>query len=171
MPAKRLYHRGLARLAHYWPTLSKKMVDSFKPMESTTIPWSPVTKTLEASKVAIVTTAGVHHKSQIPFEMGDSDGDPTFRCIDSRTIEEEYTITHDYYDHRDADRDLNVVFPIRRLKEMQTAGCIGSVSEKHFSCMGHIDGGQVSTLVNRTAPRVAHVLKDLEVDVVLLTPA
>jgi D-proline reductase (dithiol) PrdB len=147
------------------------LATSFKPIESTTIPWTPVTQPLEASKVAIVTTAGVHHKSQPPFEMGDSDGDPTFRCIDSRTIEEEYTITHDYYDHRDADLDLNIVFPVTRLKEMQRAGCIGSLSEKNFSFMGHIDGRHVSTLVGRTAPQVAHMLKDLEVDIVLLTPA
>lgn len=81
MPAKRIYHQGLARLALCWPALSKKQVDAFKPMESATIPWTPVTKPLETSKVAVVTTAGIHHKGQIPFEMGDSDGDPTFRLM------------------------------------------------------------------------------------------
>lgn len=171
MLAKRIYHQSLARLALYWPALSKKLVDSFKPMESATIPWTPVTKPLETSKVAMVTTAGIHHRGQIPFEMGDSDGDPAFRSIDSRAIEDDYTITHDYYDHRDADRDLNIVFPIRRLKEMQAAGCIGMLSENHFSFMGHIAGHHVTTLVNSTGPQVARMLKDMEVDVVLLTPA
>ena len=57
--------------------------------------------------------------------MLDPRGDPTLRVIDGETIETDYAITHDYYDHRDADRDLNVVFPITRLKEMQAAGTIG----------------------------------------------
>ena len=171
MLARRIYHRSLALLAVYWPALSKKLVDAFKPVESVTIPWTPVTKPLETSKIAIVTTAGIHHRGQIPFNMGDRDGDPTFRSIDNRTIENDYMITHDYYDHRDADRDLNIIFPIRRLKEMQAAGRIGELSENHFSLMGHIDGHHVSTLTNSTAPQVARSLKNMEVDVVLLTPA
>jgi len=91
--------------------------------------------------------------------------------LNGLSIADDYTITHDYYDHRDADRDLNIVFPITRLKEMQRAGYIGSVSDMHFSFMGHIDGHHVGTLVNRTAPQVVRILKDLKVDVVLLTPA
>jgi D-proline reductase (dithiol) PrdB len=168
---RRLYHQGLARLARYWPALSKKLVKSFTPLEATAIPWTPVTKPLAESKVAVVTTAGIHHKGQNPFEMGDAYGDPTFRTLDSRTIANDYKITHDYYDHGDADRDLNVVFPITRLKEMQAAGCIGALSEKHFGFMGHIKGPHVATLVQRTAPQVAHMLKEMAVDVVLLIPA
>ena len=135
------------------------------------IPWHPVKKSLKASKIALVTTAGIHHKGQKPFNMGDSLGDPSFRSIDSKTIADTYKITHDYYDHRDADRDLNIVFPITRLTEMQKSGWVGRVSDRHFSFMGHIDGRHVDTLINRSAPQVAGMLKDLEVDVVLLTPA
>jgi D-proline reductase (dithiol) PrdB len=103
--------------------------------------------------------------------MTDSMGDPTFRVIDAGTITGDYTITHDYYDHRDADRDLNIVFPIERLEELHAIGCIGGLSDMHFSFMGHIDGRHVETLLNRKVPRVARILKDLQVDAVLLTPA
>ncbi len=171
MPMKRILHQGLARLAARWPALSDKLVASFNPVESTTIPWYPVSKSLEQSKIALVTTAGIHHKDQQPFNMADPAGDPTFRIIDAQTIAGDYKITHDYYDHRDADRDLNIVFPVTRLKEMHTAGCIGAISDMHFSFMGHIDGRHVETLVNRTAPQVVRILKELKVDVVLLTPA
>ena len=102
--------------------------------------------------------------------MNDAMGDPTFRIIDDQTIVDDYQITHDYYDHRDADRDLDIVLPVHRFKEMQTAGLIGGVSETHFSFMGHMTGHHVETLVNRTAPQVVRVLKQLEVDTVLLTP-
>ena len=171
MVLKRIFHQTLARLAGHWPALSDKLVASFTPVEATSIPWCPVKKPLEQSRIALVTTAGIHHQSQKPFNMADSLGDPSFRPIDAQTIAENYKITHDYYDHRDADRDPNIVFPIARLKEMQTHGCVGTVSNTHFSFMGHIDGHHVDTLINRSAPEVARMLKDLEVDVVLLTPA
>lgn len=171
MSIKRKFHQGLSQLADKWPALSDKLVASFNPMEMTSIPWSPATNPLKRSKVALVTTAGVHHSGQKPFDMEDSNGDPTFRIIDPHTIEDDYKITHDYYNHRDADRDLNVVFPMTRLKEMRAAGCIGAISEIHFSFMGHIDGSHVQMLINRTAPQIARVFKQLEVDVVLLTPA
>jgi D-proline reductase (dithiol) PrdB len=171
MVLKRMLHQGLARWAARWPALSKKLVDAFSPEVSTWVPWCALTKPLAQSKIALVTTAGLHRKSQQAFDMGDPLGDPSFRVIDSDIIEAGYSITHDYYDHRDADRDLNIVFPITRLKEMHAAGCIGAISESHLSFMGHIDGRHVGTLTGKTAPQAARMLKQLKVDAVLLTPA
>ena len=171
MLMKRMIHQGLSRMAARWPALSDKLVASFNPVESTTIPWSPVSKPLEKSKIALVTTAGIHHKDQQPFDMADSDGDPTFRIIGAHTIAGDYKITHDYYDHQDAEEDLNIVFPITRLTEIRDAGFIGTMADMHFSFMGHINGRHVETLVNRTAPQVVRILKEMQVDVVLLTPA
>ncbi len=171
MRIKRVFHRGMSRVAASCPALSKRLVAAFNPIESTSIPWCPVVKPLEKSKIALVTTAGVHHKDQPPFDMKDSLGDPTFRIIDGQTIADDYRITHDYYDHRDGDRDLNVVFPVQRLKEMHAAGHIGGISEMHFSFMGHIVGRHVDTLKNRTAPQIAKILKQMNVDAVVLTPA
>jgi D-proline reductase (dithiol) PrdB len=68
--------------------------------------------------------------------------------LNGLSIADDYTITHDYYNQRDADRELNIVFPITRLKELHSTGYIGAVSELHFSFMGHIGGHHVSTLVN-----------------------
>jgi len=140
-------------------------------MESDEIPWAEVAKPIDNSKFAIVTTAGVHHREQPSFDMADSNGDPSFRILDAETIESDYTITHDYYDHKDARQDLNVVFPLARLKEMHDAGCIGAVAQRHLSFMGHIDGPHVRTLMNETAPKAADLLKKDGVDAVLLTPA
>jgi D-proline reductase (dithiol) PrdB len=168
---KRLIHQGIARLTTYWPYLSDKLIASFKPLAFVKSPWTPVTKPLNESKIAVVTTAGLHHREQPAFNMADSYGDPTYRILDAASIETDYTITHDYYDHRDADKDINIVFPITRLKEMAAAGCIGAVAERHISFMGHIDGHHIDTLKIQTAPQVAKILGEGEVDVVLLTPA
>ena len=139
-------------------------------MECETIPWVEVSKPLAQSKVAVVTTAGVHHRGQDGFDMRDPQGDASFRVLDAATIEKDYTITHDYYDHRDAERDLNVVLPLSRLKEMQASGLIGALAARHYSFMGHIDGPHIATLLNKTAPQVAAMLDQERVDAVLLTP-
>ena len=121
-------------------------------------------------KIAIVTTAGVHHSGQKPFNMKDSAGDSTYRLIDAETIEGDYLITHDYYDHRDADRDLNVVFPITRLQEMAAAGIVGGVARYHAGFMGHIRDAQLESLMEIYAPEIAGRFVQDHVDAVLLTP-
>jgi D-proline reductase (dithiol) PrdB len=79
-------------------------------------------------------------------------------------------ITHDYYDHADADRDINIVFPLELLREFAKERIIGRVADRHYGFMGHIIGPHVVTLINRTAPEVARKLREDGVDLVLLTP-
>ena len=102
--------------------------------------------------------------------MDDSAGDPSYRILDTNILEEDYIITHDYYNHRDADKDLNIIFPITRLKEMANAGIVGSVAEYHFGFMGHITDSHIHNLIEKTAPEVAANLMKNHVDAVLLTP-
>lgn len=166
-----MINKGLARLAASWPYLSDRLASAYEPLAFDEVPWAAAVKSLARSRVALVTTAGVHHRRQAPFDMNDANGDPSYRVLDAAAIEDDFTITHDYYDHRDAEKDLNVVFPITRLREMQAAGCVGAVAEQHFSFMGHIDGPHIGSLANNTAPQVAAVLKSDRVDAVLLTPA
>jgi D-proline reductase (dithiol) PrdB len=168
---RRLQHQALARLAGRWPTFAKRLTETFQPLEMGPIPWTAVKKPLQESRIALVTTAGIHHRHQPGFNMADRNGDPSFREIDARTIEGDFRITHDYYDHRDAERDINIVFPLARLRELAAAGCLGSVARTHISFMGHIDGPHVQTLRARTAPQAAAVLAAQAVDIVFLTPA
>jgi D-proline reductase (dithiol) PrdB len=121
--------------------------------------------------VALVTTAGVHRRDDQPFDMVDKDGDPSFRVIPAGLRRDQLCITHDYYDHRDADKDVNIVFPLERLRELAQAGAIGKVAVSHYSFMGHIDGPHIQQLLDVTAPDVAHRLKRDCVDAVVLTPA
>ena len=140
-------------------------------VEFSNSPWTPLTKATHQCRLALVTTGGVHLMSQHPFDMMNPDGDPTFREIPADTSPEDLEITHDYYDHTDADRDINVVFPIGRVLELKNSGEIGDVNHRHFSFMGHIKNLHISTLLNNTAPRVASALKEDGVDIAILTPA
>ncbi len=108
----RLKNRLIARLATRFLFFKDILTARYKPSESKGIPWTPVRKPLRDSMIAVVTAAGVHHRDQKPFDMKDPNGDPTFRQIDVRRPLTDLVITHDYYDHSDADRDINIVFPV-----------------------------------------------------------
>ena len=166
----RFKNRTIAKLTTRFPSLAKRFTESFSLLETEGVPWTPVNKPLTNCRVAVITTAGIHHRSQVPFDMHDPDGDPTFRVIDVSRPISDLTITHDYYDHADAERDINIVFPIQRLRELEREGLIGKVAETHYGFMGHIVGRHIHTLINQSAPEVARRLKADHIDVVLLTP-
>ena len=79
-------------------------------------------------------------------------------------------ITHDYYDHTDAGKDVNIVFPIERLQEFASEGIIGKVADTHYTFMGHIMGPHIYTLMEVSVPEIAAGLKKKGVDYVFLTP-
>jgi D-proline reductase (dithiol) PrdB len=166
----RFKNRLIAKIIGIFPSVGKAFTSSYKPLESGDIPWAPLRKPLRESKVAVVTTAGVHHKDQQPFNMQDPNGDPAFRMIDARKPLHDLMITHDYYDHSDADRDINIVFPIERLKEFEDEGIIGRLADTHYGFMGHIVGPHIDTLIHNTAPEVADRFISDSVDIVLLIP-
>ncbi len=167
----RLKNRTLSKLISGMPFLSKFFIDSYSPRESHDIPWTPVSKPLSESKIALVTTSGVHHKDQEPFNMLDTNGDPSFRVIDTGKPVSSLKITHDYYDHSNAERDINIVLPVERLMELKDDGLIGEIADHHYAFMGHIDGHHIDRLMNETAPAVAQLLKADRVDAVMLIPA
>lgn len=140
-------------------------------VEFDSIPWAPVKAETKDMRLALVTSAGVHLKNQKPFDMSDRNGDPSFREIPRDVRKEDLMITHNYYDHRDADRDVNLVLPLDRVQELVLEGDIRSVARYHYSFMGHIHGGHIKELLNHTAPEVRQRLLEDGVEAVFLTPA
>jgi D-proline reductase (dithiol) PrdB len=122
------------------------------------------------ARVALLTSAGVHLTEQPPFDMNNPHGDASFRVIPGSVDLGALTITHDYYDHRAADRDLNCVFPLERLRELVDAGEVGEVAPRHVGFMGHLLHGQWLRLQRETAPRIAALLREDRVDAVIASP-
>jgi D-proline reductase (dithiol) PrdB len=164
--ASRAYGRLLTRL----PALARRWGRSFDALTSDEVPFARLGKPLHACRLALVTTGGVHLRTQPPFDMGDSRGDPSVRAIPAKSPAEQLMITHDYYDHRDADRDLNILFPLALGRELVAQGALGSLGTG-YSFMGHIEPPHIETLLRRTAPEVARRLRQEQIDAVLLTPA
>ncbi len=164
-------NRAVARVLRYCPGLVRRWARRQTFASSAALPWTPLHKPVTSCCVALVTTGGVHLRTQQPFDMHNPLGDPSFREIPASVSPAQLTITHDYYDHRDAERDPNIVFPWQRLRELVKHGAVGTVSPIHLGFMGHIDGDLVSILRHQTAPAAAQLLVQHEVDVALLFPA
>ena len=90
--------------------------------------------------------------------------------IASDAPSDDFQIHDTYYDHRDADRDLNCLFPIDRLRELAAEGVIGSVAPRIWSgFMGRIYRRRA--VIEEAAPALAAKLGEDEVDLFLLVPA
>lgn len=133
-----------------------------------TIPFSPFDKDLTLARAALVSTTGVHLRSQTPFDLASRRGDPTYREIPSSASVSDMVITHGHYDQADAERDLNVVFPIERLRELVDEGVLGSLAPTFFSFMGFVL--DTKYLEETYAPEAAAKLSAEDVDLVILTP-
>ncbi|MBI4301104.1 MAG: hypothetical protein HY664_00675 [Chloroflexi bacterium] len=132
------------------------------------IPWAPMTKSLAQSKLALVTACGLYLPPQPPFVVENNQADWSYRELPKDAPSGDFKIAHTHYDHFGAEKDINVVFPIDRLKELALEGVIGGLNSVNYSFSGYIP--DPSQLVASSAPKVATKLKEQGVDAVLLTP-
>ncbi len=135
------------------------------------VPWTKLNKPLSACKIALFTTGGILLKTEEGFDLNDPQGDSTFRRIPHDVSADDLTISHKYYDHRDADRDPNLILPFEVLRELQAEGIVGASSPHHYSFMGHIEEPHLTTLVQESAVEAAKEIKQQQVDIALLVPA
>ena len=116
-------------------------------------------------RVAIVTTAGLHRSDDRPFSPGAGD----YRIIPGDCEAQDLVMSHVSvnFDRTGFQDDLNVVFPIDRLRELAAADEVGSLANYHYSFMG---GGTHPTWMRESAGIVAGLLHNDDVNTVLLVP-
>ena len=132
------------------------------------VPFTPFDRDLSRSTIAIVTAGGVHLRDQEPFNIADELGDLGYRVIPPDVNPAQLMVTHHHYDHRDADQDINVVFPIDVLRDLETDGLIGGIAKKHVGYMGYTM--QLKAMYEGTAPEIANEIdKGSGADAVILT--
>lgn len=76
-------------------------------------------------------------------------------------------VSHGGYDNTDANRDINSMFPLDRLRELAAEGFIKRAAPSHIGFMG--GGGDVVLLGNMTGPDIARTLRAEGVDAVVMT--
>jgi D-proline reductase (dithiol) PrdB len=134
------------------------------------IPWAPLRRPLSESRLALVSSAGLVRPGQEPFDDSLRGGDTTWRTlpddVDLRTLVDCHR--SDAFDHSAMMRDLNLVFPVDRVRELADRGRIGAVNFRHASLMGSITAP--GRLIRDTAPAVADTFAADGVDAALLVP-
>ncbi len=151
--------------------VNKMMAATTAPNLDGEVPWTPLTKPLAESRIALVSTAGVYVDGDTPFDVDADQGDPTFRAVPSDVDRSALRIAHTHYTHRFADQDINVIFPVDRLAELATAGVL-RLAPRFFS-FGF--GGALTSAYIRPPEGTAHQLAEElgrdQVDLALLVPA
>jgi D-proline reductase (dithiol) PrdB len=132
------------------------------------VPFTPFDRELSKANIAIVTAGGVHLREQEGFNIADELGDLTFRVIPEDVEASQLMVTHHHYDHSDADTDINVVFPIDVLRDLEAENFIGGLARKHIGYMGYTM--QLKAMYEGTAPEIANEIdKGSRADAVVLT--
>lgn len=147
--------------------LTKRHRTDFEFKEFRDTPVTPLSKPLNKCKATLITTGGLHLRTDKPFDLSIIDGDCSFRKIPGDVQADDLHITHKWYNHKFITADLNCVFPIDRMREYVENGTIGSLSEEHYSFMGHIY--KTDELLKNSA-RLGSIVKESGVDIVFLTP-
>jgi len=119
---------------------------------------------LDERRVAIISTAGLHRRGDRPFRPGDG----SYRVIPAETKANELVMSHISvnFDRTGFQQDLNVAFPIDRLRELVADGTVGSMATVHYSFMGAFPPAAAEP----HAQHLAGLLKADKVDAVLLVP-
>jgi D-proline reductase (dithiol) PrdB len=171
MSLRRNVDNLLAKVFTSVPLLGRVWGRLARIQQESNVPWTPMHKPLRECRVCLITTGGIHLRTDRPFNMDDPEGDPTYRVVPNNARAEDLIITHNYYDHRDADRDFNIILPLDHMRGLAESGFVGGLTTGHYSFMGHIDGPHLATLKVRVLPQLLADLTTEEPDFVFLTPA
>jgi D-proline reductase (dithiol) PrdB len=119
---------------------------------------------LSERRVAIVSSAALIHRGDKPFDFGSGECRAVSGTWDNGDILMSHvSINHDRNGYR---RDLNVIYPIDRLRELADEGVIGSVADTHFSVMGSTDPAAMVDSANS----IANALHADRVNAIVLCP-
>lgn len=129
------------------------------------IPWTPWLRSPNQSKVALISVSGVHlkHGMHEPFQGGT---DPTFREFPQVVATQDCTLAEGQVESPWAAQDLNVLFPLERLRDLQDTGYISTVAP--FAYTFAAGGPDEGALLPEAGLSVAYRLRRMGPEAVLL---
>ncbi|MDG2277781.1 MAG: glycine/sarcosine/betaine reductase selenoprotein B family protein [Pseudomonadales bacterium] len=136
--------------------------DAMQPVDPA--PWI-TPKSLRECHVAIVSTAGLHRRSDAPFNPGAVD----YRLLPGDVDFADVVVSHisTNFDRSAFQQDPNIWFPLDRLREMAAANEIGGVAKWHYSFMGAQPNHEALKLAGE---EVGRLLAAEGVDIALMVP-
>jgi len=156
----------------YVPAASKKYESlgfpNYKWSVFDSAPFTPVKKPLEETCFSLVCSSGIFRDDQEPFEpTGWPVNEVGLRLIPKDTDVKRLKLYYNYYDHRDAMKDINCVFPVERLREFEKEGVIGQLAPSIIS-LGMGRTYKRSLIYKDLMPKIIEVLHGQGVEGVLL---
>ena len=138
------------------------------------IPWTPISKPLSESKLALLSTAGLSMQGDAPFDMDferkhPTRGDPSWRALRVDATASTVDANHLHIDTSYIERDLDVALPLARAQELVAEGRLGALAETHYSTMGY-QGNDTREQEQKSAPEIAARMLSEQVDLALLAP-
>jgi len=142
-------------------------------------PFVPMRKPLREATIALFSSGAIYRDDQDPYYPAELTYEqavrdvrkarerfPSLRVIPAETPEERLRVGHVAYDIRAAQKDINVIFPLTRFRELAQEGSIGALAQRNYSYHGLTN---IPRLMEESAPQWAQMLKDDGVDAVFLT--
>jgi D-proline reductase (dithiol) PrdB len=129
------------------------------------IPWAPWLRSPAQSKVALISIGGVHLKHGLhqTFQGG---ADLSFREFPHVVVTQDLTLAEGQVDSPWATQDLNVLFPLERLRDLADTGYISAVAPFAYSFA--TGGLELGALLAEAGLSVAYRLRRMGPEVVLL---
>ena len=132
-------------------------------------PWTPLIKPLNECRIALFSGGGISLKRQLPYHPK-SVNDFSLREIPKNTKIEEFVINYSYYDHVDADKDINCMFPIERFRELEAERFIGELAPVNITTgMGRMY--KRTYLQNEMIPDIFRRFESEKIDALFLIAA
>ncbi len=138
--------------------------------------WTPFEKRLAASRIALLTSAGLYLKASQPSfdverEQNNPEwGDPSWRSIPSGADAADMAVAHLHMNDEDVLSDPEIALPARLLDEMVAERVVGSATSEHISVMGYQDRS-LPGWQKETVPELVATLRDQQADGLILAPA
>ena len=119
---------------------------------------------LAQRRVAIISSAALIRRGDQPFHFGSAE----CRFVPASMPAADILMSHVSinFDRAGFQRDLNVVYPVDRLRELATEGVIAGMAETNFTVMGSTDPAGMT----KTADQIAGQLRQERIGSVLLSP-
>jgi D-proline reductase (dithiol) PrdB len=119
---------------------------------------------LAQRRIAILSSAALIQRGDKPFPFGSGE----CRFVSADISAGDLLISHVSinFDRAGWQRDINVVYPIDRLRDLAALGEIGGVADTHYTVMGSTDPAAMEEAVDQ----IEGQLRQERIDSILLSP-
>jgi len=119
---------------------------------------------LSGRRVALVSSAALVRPGETPFAVGSGEARELPADASAYGLLSSHVSIN--FDRSGFQVDPDVVFPLRRLRELAAEGAIGSVASRHFTVMGSTD----PAVMNQAVDMIVPALQADGCDAVILAP-